>query len=161
MSTPDYYIKNGHECQECIDMITADCNGGEAFIIGNIIKYLWRYKGKNGGRDLDKAKNYIDMLINKDKSFYTTEPFTFNLDDVDMKEKMYHTLAGYTRQYYNYLCEKIASYCKQHICADCKLNCSDFYTKYRCSLYGIPITQYFDEPGRLIYDIMRIIDDAK
>ena len=33
------------------------------FIVGNIIKYICRYKDKNGIEDLKKAKHYIDMLI--------------------------------------------------------------------------------------------------
>lgn len=33
------------------------------FIQGNIIKYIIRYKDKNGLEDLNKAKQYIDMLI--------------------------------------------------------------------------------------------------
>lgn len=33
------------------------------FIQGNVIKYLLRYKEKNGLQDLKKAKHYIDLLI--------------------------------------------------------------------------------------------------
>lgn len=33
------------------------------FCEGNIIKYITRYKSKNGLEDLKKAKHYIDMLI--------------------------------------------------------------------------------------------------
>lgn len=29
----------------------------------NVIKYICRYKGKNGKEDLLKAKHYIDLLI--------------------------------------------------------------------------------------------------
>ena len=29
----------------------------------NVIKYICRYKGKNGIEDLNKAKHYIDLLI--------------------------------------------------------------------------------------------------
>ena len=32
---------------------------------GNVIKYITRYKDKNGIEDLEKAKTYIEMLINK------------------------------------------------------------------------------------------------
>jgi len=30
---------------------------------GNVIKYISRYKDKNGLQDLKKAKHYIDLLI--------------------------------------------------------------------------------------------------
>lgn len=33
------------------------------FCVGNCIKYLCRYKNKNGKQDLEKAKHYIELLI--------------------------------------------------------------------------------------------------
>jgi len=36
---------------------------GLNFLQGNIIKYVCRYKGKNGRQDLEKARHYIDLLI--------------------------------------------------------------------------------------------------
>ena len=34
-----------------------------SYLQGNVIKYVTRYKDKNGLQDLQKAKHYIDMLI--------------------------------------------------------------------------------------------------
>ena len=34
-----------------------------SFIEGNIIKYVSRWKNKNGIKDLEKARHLIDMLI--------------------------------------------------------------------------------------------------
>lgn len=34
-----------------------------SFFQGNVIKYVIRYKHKNGIEDLKKAKHYIDMMI--------------------------------------------------------------------------------------------------
>ena len=45
---------------------------GLGYIAGNIIKYVCRYKVKNGIEDLRKARHYIDMLIEselKEESF--------------------------------------------------------------------------------------------
>lgn len=36
------------------------------FCEGNIIKYICRYKDKNGLQDLEKAKHYIEMLIERE-----------------------------------------------------------------------------------------------
>lgn len=36
---------------------------GLSFIQGNVIKYVCRYKSKGGVQDLQKAKHYIDLLI--------------------------------------------------------------------------------------------------
>lgn len=38
------------------------------FIEGNIIKYVSRWKNKNGIKDLEKAKHLIDMLIEFESS---------------------------------------------------------------------------------------------
>lgn len=36
---------------------------GLDFLQGNIIKYIMRHKAKHGLKDLEKAKHYIDLLI--------------------------------------------------------------------------------------------------
>ena len=33
------------------------------YLQGNVIKYVTRYRDKNGVEDLQKAKHYIDLLI--------------------------------------------------------------------------------------------------
>lgn len=42
----------------------------EGYCIGNVIKYILRYKQKGGDSDLYKAKEYIDFLIRA----YNLEP---------------------------------------------------------------------------------------
>lgn len=39
------------------------------FCEGNIIKYITRYKDKNGIEDLKKARHYLDMLIESFEEF--------------------------------------------------------------------------------------------
>ena len=36
------------------------------FAEGNAIKYICRHSTKNGKQDLEKAKHYIDMIIERD-----------------------------------------------------------------------------------------------
>ena len=38
------------------------------FVEGNIIKYVLRFKEKGGAEDLQKAKHYIELLIDSTKS---------------------------------------------------------------------------------------------
>ena len=38
------------------------------FAEGNAIKYICRHSAKNGKEDLEKAKHYIDMIIERDYS---------------------------------------------------------------------------------------------
>ena len=42
---------------------TAGSRGPEGYYIGNIVKYLYRYKWKNGIEDLKKAEEYLHLLI--------------------------------------------------------------------------------------------------
>ena len=49
---------------ECIDAIRAATDDGfEYYLQGNIMKYVWRYKYKNGSEDLKKAQWYLNKLI--------------------------------------------------------------------------------------------------
>lgn len=62
VNSPSHY-QGKVECIDCIESATAGLNGIEAFCIGNAIKYLYRWKKKNGIEDLKKAKWYIDKII--------------------------------------------------------------------------------------------------
>ena len=66
---PTHYTSSGKfECIEVIEEITKQCNQFEAYLTGTILKYLWRWKLKNGLEDLKKARWYLDKLINKIES---------------------------------------------------------------------------------------------
>lgn len=62
VNSPQHYLGKV-ECIDCIESATAGLNGIEAFCTGNAIKYLYRWKKKNGIEDLKKAKWYIDKII--------------------------------------------------------------------------------------------------
>jgi hypothetical protein len=58
---PSHYVKGGYEV---IDVIEAyDLN----YLEGNILKYLLRWRQKNGIEDLEKCKWYLSYLIEKEK----------------------------------------------------------------------------------------------
>lgn len=61
--TPNYYQVGSKEALEYIADIIKDLQGQEAFCCGNVLKYIIRYKNKNGVEDLKKAKHYIEKLI--------------------------------------------------------------------------------------------------
>lgn len=63
----DYYNKSRIECIDYIESCTENLLGIESFLVGSIIKYLHRYKYKNGEIDLTKAKIYLDKLIEINK----------------------------------------------------------------------------------------------
>ena len=61
---PQHYIsENGLETIDVIEAFTADLKGIEAVCTANIIKYICRWKHKNGLEDLKKAHWYLERLI--------------------------------------------------------------------------------------------------
>ena len=61
INSPPHYNEAGIEC---IDAIAAALGEGfEFYLQGNIMKYLWRYRYKNGTEDLRKAQWYLNKLI--------------------------------------------------------------------------------------------------
>lgn len=60
---PHYQSKAGLEVIDVIEAFTADLQGIEATDTGNVIKYICRWKNKNGIQDLQKAKWYLEHLI--------------------------------------------------------------------------------------------------
>tara|TARA_Y100000992_G_C21138501_1_gene430190 strand:- start:3 stop:299 length:297 start_codon:yes stop_codon:yes gene_type:complete len=61
VNSPPHYNKAGIECVDAIQAATEE--GFEYYLQGNIIKYLWRYRYKNGVEDLEKAKWYLEKMI--------------------------------------------------------------------------------------------------
>ena len=60
---PQHYIHGGIETIDVIAAWTDGLNGVEAVCAGNAIKYLSRWKDKNGIEDLKKAEWYLKKLI--------------------------------------------------------------------------------------------------
>jgi hypothetical protein len=61
VNNPPHYNQAGIECIDAIRAATGD--GFQYYLQGNIMKYLWRYRYKNGLEDLKKARWYLDALI--------------------------------------------------------------------------------------------------
>lgn len=59
--------QQAHYTQFKIQPVVFIAENGLDFLTGNIIKYVLRHKAKNGLQDLEKAKHYLDMLIQKTK----------------------------------------------------------------------------------------------
>lgn len=60
---PAHYTQGGIECIDAIKAAVTGLTGIEAVCTGNIIRYIWRWKFKNGLEDLKKCRWYIDKLI--------------------------------------------------------------------------------------------------
>lgn len=60
-----YQTSNGLETIDVIEAFTEDLSGLDAVCTANILKYICRWKKKNGVQDLKKAKWYLEKLIEK------------------------------------------------------------------------------------------------
>ena len=64
VSHPNHYqSETGLEVIDVIEAFTFDLKGIEATDTGNILKYMCRWKSKNGLQDLEKAQWYLTHLI--------------------------------------------------------------------------------------------------
>jgi len=59
------HYKRAHQPWEIIEEWELD------YWAGNVVKYILRYKYKNGVEDLEKARHYLDYLIQKEKDAIT------------------------------------------------------------------------------------------
>lgn len=65
VSHPEHYqSETGLEVIDVIEAFTFNLKGYEAVYTANILKYICRWKKKNGIQDLEKAKWYLTKLIN-------------------------------------------------------------------------------------------------
>lgn len=62
---PSHYTQGGIECIDALEAATTGLEGIEAVCTANAIKYLWRWKYKNGVEDIDKAIWYLQKLRSK------------------------------------------------------------------------------------------------
>ena len=65
----EHYKHYSMEVIDIIRMVTAnpDLDATEGYYIGNILKYVLRYKYKGGADDLYKAQDYLGWLYEYEK----------------------------------------------------------------------------------------------
>jgi hypothetical protein len=71
INKPSHYHKNGIDVIGYLEQhfpSTPTVTVAEGFFIGNVIKYVSRYKEKNGLEDLKKARFYLDKLIETEEN---------------------------------------------------------------------------------------------
>ena len=81
VSHPSHYQSGKYEVIDIIDEFTKDLSGTEAICTGNAIKYILRWKKKNGRQDVEKAIWYLQHLVD-----YLVEQETVKEPlDIDLK----------------------------------------------------------------------------
>ena len=59
---PSHYTQGGIECIKAIEASMTPY-GFQDYCKGNVLKYIWRWREKNGVEDLKKAKVYLNWMI--------------------------------------------------------------------------------------------------
>jgi hypothetical protein len=62
-SALDVQVAGNHYKDQLIQPVEYIHANGIGYFEGNVIKYVSRWRKKNGIADLEKAKHYIDLLI--------------------------------------------------------------------------------------------------
>lgn len=80
VNSPEHYTQGD---VECIDAIKASLGNEDfaSYCKGNVMKYIWRYRHKDGVQDLEKALVYLTWMIKAEttlqykdfKNYPTTE----------------------------------------------------------------------------------------
>jgi hypothetical protein len=93
---PPHYNAGGIECIDALEAATSGLQGIEAFCTANAIKYLWRWKLKNGEEDLRKAVWYIERIIQRAgaESAAGKELFNMTENKHGFKPKREFTMGG-------------------------------------------------------------------
>jgi hypothetical protein len=62
---PSHYADGSIECIDAMESMMAgsDLPDHDAYLWGNVFKYIWRWHKKAGVQDLKKARWYLDRLI--------------------------------------------------------------------------------------------------
>lgn len=63
VNQPTHYTQGKVECIDAIESATVGKNGFEAYCVGNVIKYLWRYEQKGGKESVEKAQYYLNKIL--------------------------------------------------------------------------------------------------
>ena len=63
MSALDVQIGGSHYKDKAIQPVEYIHANGLGFCEGNVVKYVTRWKEKGGVADLEKARHYLDILI--------------------------------------------------------------------------------------------------
>ena len=64
---PQHYCQGGIECIKAIEAAMTP-EGFQDYCKGNVMKYIWRWRDKAGVEDLEKARVYLDWLIESAKA---------------------------------------------------------------------------------------------
>lgn len=65
MSARDYQVGGSHYAEMAIQPVDFIMQNELGFCEGNVVKYVCRWEKKGGISDLQKARHYLDLLIER------------------------------------------------------------------------------------------------
>ena len=93
---PHYQTKSGLETIQVIEAFTEGLDGIEAVCTANVIKYICRWKKKNGLQDLKKAQWYLTHLIEHvEKNWITVNSDGLYMNGVDLLKAAEEAIQGH------------------------------------------------------------------
>ena len=63
VNRPSHYTAGKVECIDAMEAAVTGLEGMDTVLTAQILKYIWRWKKKNGVEDLRKAEWYLKRLI--------------------------------------------------------------------------------------------------
>lgn len=63
VNKPSHYNYGDIEVIDYIEQVTNQYDGYNAYLVGNVLKYISRAPHKNKQEDLEKAKVYLDKMV--------------------------------------------------------------------------------------------------
>ena len=85
---PSHYQRDGLECIDAIEAAVQNLSGAEAYATGSAIKYLWRWKEKGGKDDLNKAKWFIQKMVDHIEELEFQEEIEMDETIFDIAKKL-------------------------------------------------------------------------
>ena len=97
INKPEHYqILPGVEARDIINAVTRNMTGEEAVDTANVLKYVLRWKKKGGREDLEKARKYLNWLIDYERIAERGAAF---MDDLHACETKKETIKEYRSHY--------------------------------------------------------------
>ena len=75
MTNTEKQVGGDHYAKMVIQPIEFINANNLSYMQGNVIKYICRYKDKNGIEDLKKARHYIDMILEKEYGVFKVQGY--------------------------------------------------------------------------------------
>lgn len=98
VSHPDHYKSGKYEVIDIIDEFTKDLSGTEAVCTANAIKYILRWKKKNGIQDVKKAIWYLQHLVDKEEERLQEEHSEFDEERLNKRKEFVDDALNHIRK---------------------------------------------------------------